>query len=154
MLLIAQIETAFANVTKGNACSLRECYANDFGLDPEPFRALDVEERWQELSDDLLEDHAFALIWTDPEEGFRFLLPAFMRYALTHQGNGEFAEYHAVSQLCSNTSGSPDEIAAIHGFRSKEIKAIACFVRFFMSDESEPIELEKARRWEWLAAHV
>jgi hypothetical protein len=154
MLLIAQIETAFANVTKGNACSLRESAANDAGIDPEPDRALDVEERWQDLSDDLLEEYPCALIFTN-REGFRFLLPAFMRYALNHQDDGELAADHAMYHLCSQISPSPDWTIETFDFRPEETKVIARFVRFMIGEYStpdyDPLENERAHRWEWLA---
>jgi hypothetical protein len=150
-LLIAQIETAFANVTKGNACGLRESDANDAGADPEPARALDVEERWQDLTNDLLEQYPCALIFTN-WEGFRFLLPAYMRYALNHQGEDETAADHAMYQLGSNRD-SPDKIAA-RGFRFEEIKVIAAFVRYNFNENNNGFELKHVLHWESLAAHI
>jgi hypothetical protein len=154
MLLIAQIEIVFANITKGNACSLRESAANDAGIDPESDRALDVEQRWQDLSDELLEEFPSALIFTN-REGFRFLLPAYMRYALNHQDDGELAADHAIYHLCSQISPSPDWTIETFNFRPEETKVIARFVRSTIGEDSAPnydyLENELARRWEWLA---
>jgi hypothetical protein len=150
-----QIETAFANVIKGNACSLRECEANDAGDDPKPYRALDLEERWQDLSDALIEQVWDAFIWTDPEEGVRFLMPAFMRYALVHLENydaHDLAVEQAFNKLCGYHSSPPEDQVRWFGFRPEETKAIARFVRFYADHEFE--NHEQVLRWESLAVRV
>jgi Variant SH3 domain len=153
--LITQIETAFANVTKGNGVELRESAANDAGVAPKQDRSLDVEQRWQELSDSLFEEYPMALIFTDGE-GFRFLLPAFMRYAVKHLENpdaNEIARDHAFQNLCK-PDGVPENLVAFHGFRTEETSAIAQFVRFFAGHNPSHHELEQIHLWESLAGRA
>jgi hypothetical protein len=100
--LIAEIELAFANVTKGkDGIGLRESIQRDatYAHNDETLKlildakAQDVES-WQELSDSLLEKYFGALnwIWTDPP-GFRYLMPAYMRFSLRKiSENTHFAE--------------------------------------------------------------
>lgn len=153
--LIVQIEMAFADVTKGDGIGLRESAANDAGIDPEQDRTLDVEQRWQELSDSLIEEHPMALIFTDTK-GFRFLLPAFMRYAVNHLENpdaNEIARDHAFQNLCKSDS-SPESLVAFHRFRPEETKVIARFVRFLAGDKPSPHELKQIHLWEVLAERL
>lgn len=149
--LLLQIETVFANVTKEDGVGLRESAAIDAGVDSEQDRALDIEQRWQDLSDVLIEEHPFALTFTD-QKGYRFLLPAFMRYALIGVNNprDDFAGSHAFSSLCW-PGADPEFGAAFYSFTPEEIKVIARFVRFFDPNPSEG-ELEKIQRWERLTS--
>jgi hypothetical protein len=88
--LIAEIESAFAEVEKGDGIGLREAWELDLPyrdnaererriLDA---RSQDV-ERWQDLTDELFGEtgYYFVLLGIDPI-GFRYLIPAFMRNSL------------------------------------------------------------------------
>jgi hypothetical protein len=90
--LITEIESAFSEIEKGDGIGLREALQNNDTLEFTPethqvvldARAQDI-ERWQDLSDGLLSvgiyNDPLSLSWTD-EIGFRYLVPAFMRYCL------------------------------------------------------------------------
>ena len=101
LALIAEIELVFANVVKGDGIGLRESIQRDstYVHNDETLKlildakAQDIES-WQELSDSLLEKYFGALnwIWTDPP-GFRYLMPAYMRFSLNKiSENTHFAE--------------------------------------------------------------
>lgn len=85
--LILEIETAFAGVERGNGLTLHEARAfegTDYCTADERARvqALDPETRWQDIPDSALEECLDR--WAFDEEGFRFHLPAYMRWHLRH----------------------------------------------------------------------
>jgi hypothetical protein len=83
--LIQQIEAAFADIERGNGQTLHEAaefVGNDYCVAEERarVRALDLETRWQDIPDTALEECQDR--WSFDEEGFRFHLPAYMRWHL------------------------------------------------------------------------
>jgi hypothetical protein len=108
--LIAEIESAFAEVKKGDGIGLREAWEIDLPyrdnaererriLDA---RSQDV-ERWQNLSDELFGEtgYYFVLLSIDPI-GFRYLIPAFMRNSLRKPFNSDLAEETVLRILGGN----------------------------------------------------
>ncbi len=85
--LIQRIETAFADVELGNGLTLHEARAFE-GTDyctPEErarVRARDPWLRWQDIPDVALEECLDG--WACDEEGFRFHLPAYLRWHVRH----------------------------------------------------------------------
>ena len=85
--LIRQIEAAFAHIERGNGLSLHEAAAfegTDHCTAEERARAwaLDTETRWQDIPDSSLEECLDR--WAFDDEGFRFHLPAYLRWHLRH----------------------------------------------------------------------
>ena len=85
--LIQQIEAAFADVERGNGLTLHEAAAfegTDYCTAEEraQVRALDPELRWQDIPDAALDECEDR--WSFDEEGFRFHLPAYLRWHLRH----------------------------------------------------------------------
>ena len=85
--LIQDIEVAFGSVGRGAGLTLHEAAAfegNDYCTAEERarVRALDPETRWQDIPDTALEECEDR--WSFDEEGFRFHLPAYMRWHLRH----------------------------------------------------------------------
>ena len=89
--LLAEIEAAFGDVRLGGGVSLHQARAIDdfhLGLGGPDFaaaRRLDAEERWQDIPDGKVENLSDTLVFMDAE-GFRFHMPRFMVYMLTHAG--------------------------------------------------------------------
>jgi hypothetical protein len=87
--LIQQIEAAFADIERGNGLTLHEAAAFE-GTDHcstqerARARALDPETRWQDIPDSSLEECLDR--WAFDDEGFRFHLPAYLRWHLRHPG--------------------------------------------------------------------
>jgi hypothetical protein len=87
--LLFEIETAFIDVCKGDGIGIREAsqrdatykYDHDDELALSIARAKDIEERWQDIPEQVLRDFEAPFMWTD-RLGFHFMLPAYMRYAL------------------------------------------------------------------------
>jgi hypothetical protein len=84
--IIAEIENAFAEVRRGNGITLHETDVVDAcgsARERAKARKRDTDERWQDVPDDDIESHQSALCFLDPE-GFRYYLPAYMRWSLLH----------------------------------------------------------------------
>ena len=84
--IIVKIEQAFAKVTRGDGITLHETDVVDAcGSDGERAKARrkDTDKRWQDVPEKAIEDHQEALCFLDPE-GFRYYLPAYMRWSLRH----------------------------------------------------------------------
>ena len=100
---IAEIETAFAGVQLGEGISLREAdVIDDYGTDEERLaaRAQDEVSDWRKISDELIEQHSYALCFMDPK-GLRFHLPAHMRFTLRRYRDFESLSSDAsISALC------------------------------------------------------
>src|SRR5687768_7277152 len=78
------IESAFAGVSRNAGITLHEATVIDnYGTDEERAHArlLDNESRWEEVPSAAIEKNYTALSFLDPE-GFRYYLPAYMRWAL------------------------------------------------------------------------
>ena len=85
--LIRDIEAAFHDVQRGSGLTLHEAMAfegTDHATAEERarVRALDPETRWQDIPDSSLE--ACLDRWAFDDEGFRFHLPAYLRWHLRH----------------------------------------------------------------------
>lgn len=83
-----EIESAFATVERGAGLTLHEAKefeGTDYCTAEEraAFRALDPWTRWQDIPDAALDDCEDQWCWDD--EGFRFHLPAYMRWHLHRQ---------------------------------------------------------------------
>jgi len=84
--LIAVINDAFGDVTLGNGRSLHQARAIDDWKDDAEVKAarvLDTETRWQDISDEKLDRLCDTLVFMDAA-GFRFHMPRFMIFSLTH----------------------------------------------------------------------
>jgi hypothetical protein len=92
--LIRDIEAAFATVTRGTRATLHEAAAfegTDYASAEERarVRAFDTETRWQDIPDSALEECADRFAFE--EEGFRYHIPAYIRWHLRHpKGLGPF----------------------------------------------------------------
>lgn len=104
--VLAGIEAAFGKVRLGDGIGLREAeVVDDWGEDPDLYRsheqraaarAIDLATpRWQDIPADQIRNQCGhnALNFTNPE-GYRFLLPAFMRWTVHQFGEGEESPDH------------------------------------------------------------
>lgn len=85
-LLIARIERAFGGVRREGGLTLPETQVIKRGgteADRRKARSSVTDKRWQEVSDEEIEKHGNALAYLDPK-GFRYYLPAYMRWSLRH----------------------------------------------------------------------
>ena len=85
--LIRDIEAAFRDVQRGRGLTLHEAAefeGTDYCTAEERarVRALDPETRWQDIPDSSLEECLDR--WAFDDEGFRFHLPAYLRWHLRH----------------------------------------------------------------------
>jgi hypothetical protein len=83
--LIRDIEDAFGDVARGNGLTLHEAAAFEgaeycTAKERARVRALDPQTRWQDIPESSLEECEDR--WAFDEEGFRFHLPAYLRWHL------------------------------------------------------------------------
>ena len=84
--IISEIEDAFADVKRGKGVTLHETDVLDACGSAEKrarARKHDADEKWLDVPDRDIEEHPSALCFLDPE-GFRYYLPAYMRWSLRH----------------------------------------------------------------------
>lgn len=84
--VIRDIESAFRSVALEEGIGILEGEAIHNGVsdhDRENARKTDFRQRWQDIPDEVIENHATALCYMDAK-GLRFNLPAYMRFALLH----------------------------------------------------------------------
>ena len=149
--LLSQLERAFGSVLKGAGIGPREADALDYYTDSQAARARDVEQRWQEIPDPVLESAPTALCFTD-RAGFQFLLPAFMRHGLEHPLSSSTI---LDSTLFALTRSSVSEFLRQYPLESGQVIFIARFLHFWMlenrsfvctSQASEEVVLEWLER--------
>lgn len=135
--VIAEIETAFDGVSRGDGVTLHEAdVIDDCGSDKErgAARQLDTETRWQDVPDELIERFSCPLSFLDGA-GFAYYIPAYMRWAIRHYASSRsFSIDHTIYTLHSvGYSISPATLALPH-LGETQRRAIASFLQFFCSD--------------------
>ena len=87
--LLLEVEAAFGDVRKGDGIGIREAsqWEANYTANPQEMaaiaaaRAADVEQKWQDVPAEYLKDLYTPFMWVD-NQGFRFLIPAFIQYFL------------------------------------------------------------------------
>jgi len=134
--ILADIESAFGNVVLGDGISLHQARAlDDYESEAQAavVRNLDTESRWQDLSDEEVDQFGDALPFMDAA-GFRFHMPRFMVFALTAGLNGSdsFAVDATIYQ-CDFSEELKDYAMLRYALLSSEQrKVIAEFLRFIV----------------------
>lgn len=130
MSVSEDLEAAFGSVRLGDGTSLHQAEAIDRLESPAQVtaaRALDAEDRWQDIANAKVERFPFALSLMNPE-GLRFYLPRFVRYALDHPG-GESPAVDAAIYACDLGENSPQEALAQFDLMSRDqMKVLARFL--------------------------
>jgi hypothetical protein len=130
-LLIRQIEAAFDSVELGHGVSLHQARAMDDCASPAEIaaaRALDTENRWQDITDEKLDRLADTLPFMDAE-GFRFHIPRFMIFALLNEG-WSWARDTAI--YWTDTSGRPSEHLSL--LSEDQRMAVEAFAEFYIEE--------------------
>jgi hypothetical protein len=144
--LIAEIESAFSEVEKGAGIGLREALQRDITFEDTPeshqlildARAQDI-ERWQGLSDEiLLGAFGDALFFTD-QVGFRYLIPAYMRYCLQEKPIHHDLAEHVILRILG---GFPVEILEIN-LSFDQRRAISHYCEYMLDMEITSASLDK-----------
>lgn len=159
--LIAEIETAFDGVDRGDATTLHQALATDdykTAQDRWDARRFDTERRWQDVPAAALVECQTALSFLD-EKGFRYYLPAFMVRGLEDWDNDagvsvDSCVYHLLHDYPNSLRKSePASIAAKYRFTDAQCRAIARFLRFVVGPDDEfttehATELQAVAKWE------
>lgn len=135
--LIADIETVFGDVERGLGQTIHEADLKGHGSadDVRKARLLDNERTWQEVPDEVIDACFQALTFLDTA-GFRYYLPAFLRFALRHLDDSQHKHSPAVDWAIYNLwcpIWSPEELNAKFAVFNDEQKQVICrFLRFMI----------------------
>lgn len=149
--LIRRIERAFVKVRLEGGVSMAQARAkDDWKLAEESLRARkqDREKSWLDIADEKIERYCDVMSWLDAK-GYRFYLPAFMRWKLRHPASSNYAGEGLVRSLCPvevNKKGVKEREFAIDRYKllNREQREVVCeFLAFIAADEAA---LEEARQ--------
>ena len=130
--LIADIEAAFRDVERGAGETLREADGEGAGTEVQlrTARAQETERTWSEIPDEVIDNHEAALSFVDPE-GFRYYLPAFMRWALRHyKQSNRITVDTAIYALYPGPGFFEWNMQRFQVFNEEQSKVICRFLRF------------------------
>ena len=142
--VIRDVEIAFENVVLEDGIGILEAeaiHASDSDDNRENARKIDFRERWQEIPDEVIGNHAFALCYMDPK-GLRFNLPAYMRFALLHYDDSNSDSIDWVIYAVSKEQHDIDHEWAI--FSEPQKTAIAKFLRYMVVEAREWVDSQQA----------
>jgi hypothetical protein len=148
--IIAQIRLAFSHVSRQDGVTLHEAKViDDYGSADERIaaRALDLDSHWQDVPDDLIEEHQETLCFVDPK-GFRYYLPAYMVWALRNYrtSNSGSVDHPIYSLTLSVDKKLRDwQLERFKLFDEVQAKAICRFLRF-MVEQDDFIDVVEARK--------
>jgi len=159
--LLHEINESFDGVSRDEGTTLHEAQAMDdlkSIAEQQLARRLDVDQRWQDVSDEALGSCDSALPYLDAK-GFRYYLPAFMSCGLRNWNSelGRVADscvFHLLHEPQKSLRASgPASVAAKYNFNRAQCSAIAHFLRFVIGpDDASSTEprptLEAVAKWE------
>jgi hypothetical protein len=128
--LIAEIESAFASVSREDGVTLREARVMDqYGTDEErsEARTKDADRRWQDIAEKWIEEYADTLVFLDAK-GLRYYIAPFMIWALRHYD--ESASY-AGDAAVYVFGGGDLKVEKRDCFNAAQSRAIAHFLQYF-----------------------
>jgi len=135
--LLAEIDRAFRGVRLEDGLSLHQAQAIDLYRSESEIKAarhLDKEERWQDIPDGKIERFASSLSFLDAL-GFRFHIPRFMVYSLTH-GESVAPAVNYTIYNCDFEDKTKDRALARYSLLSSpQRKTIAKYLRFTAAHE-------------------
>ena len=153
--LIRAIERAFESVAREDGVGLNEAEGIDaYGTEAERAvaRKRDVDVRWEEVPEAEIERHADILPFLDPK-GWRYYLPAYMRWTLTHYGRS--SSMSVDSTIYTLAPGTAQELKsrALERFKTLSGNQAATVCRFlrFMCDVAGEDECDERVAREALA---
>jgi hypothetical protein len=112
--LLAEIRSAFAQVTRGAGTSLHEAEGIDNGLTGEPLakeRERDTDTHWTQVPPEHIEAFFSVLGFMDAE-GFRYYIPAYMTWTLQHyRSSNSLSSDNTIYALWPNTQRADQRYA-------------------------------------------
>ena len=146
--LIQDIENVFRDVERGNGLTLHEAAefeGNDYGTAEERacVRAFDPETRWQDIPESSLEECEDR--WAFDDEGFRFHLPAYMRWHLRKPPEQDQLRGGLLYFMLSPAGGT-EAAGSWDVFTLEQKRVIARFLEFIASG-SGPLAQDARLTW-------
>ena len=142
--MIRSIESAFEKVVLEDGIGILEgkaIHISSSGGNRENARKADFRERWQDIPEEVIRNHASALCYMDPK-GLRFNLPAYMRFALLHYDDSNSDSIDWVIYAISKEQHDIDHEWAI--FSEHQKTAIAKFFRYMIVEAGEWVDSQQA----------
>jgi hypothetical protein len=148
--VVQEIESAFRGVRRENGITFHEAKAlDDYAMEDERVaaRLLDRESRWEDVPDDQIEKSSGSILFYLDAIGFRYYLPAFMRWSVKNYGSGWVTADVTVRILDPSVSADTERYS---GFTSEQAAAIVAFLRFVANrgDTLAPAALGALSFWE------
>jgi hypothetical protein len=140
--LIQAIREAFRGVKLEDGVSLNMTEYNDSGGSEKIFKQLAVDDErddWRAIDEKTLEKFTVTFSFTD-WKGFRFYLPAYMIYAITHPESTSIIGDHTVYSL------NPGSILKLYGravdqiLNRQQLEACVQFLQFCGGDSDDGID--------------
>lgn len=140
--VLALIEQAFADTTREGGTTLHQMdVLDDYGSpgDLEEAAKLDTESTWQEITDLKLSNFACSMVFLDAN-GFRFYLPAFMRFTLANWKDGAATceNMGVIYALSAGPLGFHHE--AFEMFSHSQMEATAAFLWYIANSNDSSAE--------------
>jgi hypothetical protein len=148
--LIAEIEAAFQNVQRGGGLTLFEAHMEGVGseADFQRARAREIHATWRDVPDKVIARCYSALSFLDPE-GFRYYLPAYMRFAVRYFDDPKLWDEPAVDWAIYAFRGYEsfreykEPLFSI--FDEPQARVICRFLRFMANCTNQQADDEAAR---------
>ncbi len=138
-LLVAQIEDAFKDVSLCNGIGIFEADAVDDYASEEVRineRNRDIRDDWKSISDDVIDQHYSVLSFMD-EDGLRFSIPAYMRFAVRFYETSASASIDSIIYLFASQRDWKF-------LSNKQMKVIASFLSYMVLEADDYIDSYQA----------
>ena len=135
--LIAEIESAFADVRLEDGISLNMTEYNDSGgSNPRYLERAKHDERddWRRIADETLENFRVTFSFTDLK-GYRFYLPAYMIWTLRHHRTSDSPIANSTIYALDPDSYQFDEIPFTSWFTATQLSVIGKFLAYCRDDD-------------------
>jgi hypothetical protein len=146
--LIVEIEKAFHEVKLGGGISLNMTEYLDSYRTNEKFAKLakqDERNDWTKISDAVLEQFTVTFCFTD-EQGFRFYLPAYMRWSLNNPESDNFIGDHTIYALNTKTIEELQNKKITEILNDEQTEVIVKFLNWCVFDNSDNCDSEVAMK--------
>jgi hypothetical protein len=146
--LIVQIEKAFHQVKLGDGISLNMTEYLDSYRTNKMFADLakqDERNDWTKISNSVLEQFTVTFCFTD-WQGFRFYLPAYMRWKLNNPASDNFIGDHTIYALDIKTIEELQNKKITEILNDEQIEVVVKFLNWCVFDNSDNCDSEFAKK--------
>lgn len=151
--IVRAIETAFADVERGDGITIHEADVIDvYGSDEQraAARLKDREQHWRDVPDATIEGHASALTFLD-QTGFHYYLPAYLRwtprnYATTDSSSISATIYALELRPAEDASLVGSYLASFSRLNAAQARSVCRALRFLAAYGEPCVSAERVRQ--------